>query len=149
MRTCSPCLRTLPSSRFATPSRSPIVRLSSFVFLKRNDDVRPMILRSGMRASTEISSSDRPSEKYSFDGSPLVLAERQYGNRLEIRRHRDRRRRRCRCGARRPVRASLRHMRDAPEQAAADRQQHRDDEELDAGHALLAALAVVPRAARA
>src|SRR4029077_6864981 len=72
-RTRSPCLRTLPSMRLATPSFSPIILLSSDLPLKRNDELRPITFRSGILASTAINSSERPSEKYSLAGSPLVL----------------------------------------------------------------------------
>src|SRR6476469_4464217 len=59
--------------RLATPSFSPIALLSSDLPLKRNDELRPMTLRSGIFARTAINSSERPSEKYSLLGSPLVL----------------------------------------------------------------------------
>ena len=73
IRTRSPCLRTLPSSRFITPSFLPIARLSSEVPFKRNEELRLIILSAGTLARTAISSSDSPSEKYSLLGSPPVL----------------------------------------------------------------------------
>src|SRR6266550_4184695 len=41
--------------------------------LKRKDELRPITLSPGIFARTAISSSDRPSEKYSLFGSPLVF----------------------------------------------------------------------------
>src|SRR5204863_3816278 len=41
--------------------------------LKRKDELRPITLRPGILARTAISSSDKPSEKYSLFGSPLVF----------------------------------------------------------------------------
>src|SRR5262249_389510 len=39
----------------------------------RNDELRPITFRSGTFVSTAINSSESPSEKYSFAGSPLVF----------------------------------------------------------------------------
>ncbi len=74
IRTLSPCFRTVPSRSVLTPSFSPIVLGSSFLSLKRKDELRPMILRSLIWPRAAISSSDRPSEKYSSPGSPLSLS---------------------------------------------------------------------------
>src|SRR5215831_2249562 len=41
--------------------------------LKRKDELRPITLSPGILANTAISSSDKPSEKYSLFGSPLVF----------------------------------------------------------------------------
>src|SRR3954463_6238248 len=41
--------------------------------LKRKDELRPITLSPGILASTAISSSDKPSEKYSLFASPLVF----------------------------------------------------------------------------
>src|SRR5689334_10095259 len=73
MRTRSPCLRTLPSIRLATPSFSPIAAGSLDFPLKKKDELRPITFSSGILARTAINSSERPSEKYSLLGSPLVL----------------------------------------------------------------------------
>src|SRR6266576_633363 len=47
--------------------------LSPDLPLKRKDELRPITLRLGIFARTAISSSDKPSEKYSLFGSPLVF----------------------------------------------------------------------------
>src|SRR5260370_39903054 len=47
--------------------------LSLDLLLKRKDELRPMTLSPGILAKTAISSSDKPSEKYSLFGSPLVF----------------------------------------------------------------------------
>src|SRR5881394_3517534 len=41
--------------------------------LKRKDELRPITLSPGILARTAMSSSDKPSEKYSLFGSPLVF----------------------------------------------------------------------------
>ena len=69
----SPCLRTVPSRSVATPSFSPIVLGSSFLSLKRNEELRPMTFSSLICARAAINSSESPSEKYSSFGSPLSL----------------------------------------------------------------------------
>jgi hypothetical protein len=46
IRTLSPCFRTVPSSSVLTPSFSPMVFGSSFVSLKRNEELRPITLSS-------------------------------------------------------------------------------------------------------
>ncbi len=74
MRTRSPALRTLPSSTVDTSSRAPIVARSSRPPRNWNDDVRATTRRPRIRASTLISSSARPSEKYSSPGSALRFA---------------------------------------------------------------------------
>src|SRR5439155_16922387 len=71
IRTRSPCLRTVPSSNVATPNFSPIVLLSSFLSLKRNEELRPITFNSLICARAAINSSESPSEKYSSFGSPL------------------------------------------------------------------------------
>ena len=73
MRTLSPCRRTEPLTRLATPSWAAISRLPSSVSRNRKDELRDVTFRPGTRASTLISSSDRPSEKYSCSGSVLML----------------------------------------------------------------------------
>src|ERR1700720_5056632 len=50
-----------------------MLALSPDLPLKRKDELRPITLSPGTLASTAISSSDKPSEKYSLFGSPLVL----------------------------------------------------------------------------
>src|SRR3984885_5533999 len=72
MRTAWPEVRTLPSSRFATPSFSAIVRTSSFLPLNWNDEVRAITFKSAECARWSISSSDRPSEKYSWSFFSLM-----------------------------------------------------------------------------
>ena len=72
-RTRSPDLRTDPSSRVVTPSCRPISRRSSLRFLKENDEVLPITFKPGILASRLRISSVRPSEKYSFSGSPLMF----------------------------------------------------------------------------
>ena len=66
IRTRLPSLRTLPSRRWSTPSFSAITRRSSFFPLNWNDEVRPMTRSCGIFASTSRSSSESPSEKYSW-----------------------------------------------------------------------------------
>ena len=73
MRTRPPALRTLPSSTCATASLAATVAMSVFSPLNANEEVRAITRRPGIRASTLSSSSDRPSEKYSLSGSPLML----------------------------------------------------------------------------
>src|SRR4029077_1438354 len=50
-----------------------MLALSPDLPLKRKDELRPMTLSPGILARTAISSSDKPSEKYSLFGSPLVF----------------------------------------------------------------------------
>ena len=65
---------TVPSRSVLTPSFSPIVLGSSFLSLKRKEELRPITLRSLIGPRAAINSSDRPSEKYSSRGSPLSLS---------------------------------------------------------------------------
>src|ERR1700741_915383 len=51
-----------------------MLALSPDLPLKKKDELRPMTLSPGILARTAISSSDKPSEKYSLFGSPLVFA---------------------------------------------------------------------------
>src|SRR6476660_4398797 len=74
MRMRFPDLRTLPSSTVATLSCSPIVRRSTFFPLYEKAEVRAGTCTPGSCASALMISSETPSEKYSFDGSPLMLA---------------------------------------------------------------------------
>ena len=73
-RTTSPERRTLPSSRCATPSFAPMLRLSSFESRNWNAEVRPITFSFGNCESAVIRSSDIPSEKYCSLGSPLSFA---------------------------------------------------------------------------
>src|SRR5512145_1154888 len=57
----------------ATPSLLAMVRRSSFFPLKANDEVRPATFRLGIFTSALRSSSVRPSEKYSWSLSLLIL----------------------------------------------------------------------------
>src|ERR1700741_1926641 len=50
-----------------------MLALSPDLPLKKKDELRPMTLSPGILARTAISSSDKPSEKYSLFGSPLVF----------------------------------------------------------------------------
>src|SRR5438105_10548370 len=50
-----------------------MLALSLDLPLKRKDELRPITLSPGILARTAISSSDKPSEKYSLFGSPLVF----------------------------------------------------------------------------
>src|SRR5690348_6606126 len=50
-----------------------MLALSPDLPLNRKDELRPMTLSPGILARTAMSSSDKPSEKYSLFGSPLVF----------------------------------------------------------------------------
>src|ERR1700751_2496417 len=50
-----------------------MLALSPDLPLKRKDELRPITLSPGILARTAINSSDKPSEKYSLFGSPLVF----------------------------------------------------------------------------
>src|SRR4029077_13298655 len=50
-----------------------MLALSPDLPLNRKDELRPMTLSPGILARTAISSSDKPSEKYSLFGSPLAF----------------------------------------------------------------------------
>src|SRR5438105_6325154 len=50
-----------------------MLALSPDLPLNRKDELRPITLSPGILARTAISSSDKPSEKYSLFGSPLVF----------------------------------------------------------------------------
>jgi hypothetical protein len=63
-RTISPERRTLPSSRCATPSFAPMLRLSSLESLNWNAEPRPITFSPGNCPSAVIRSSEIPSEKY-------------------------------------------------------------------------------------
>ena len=71
MRTLSPDLRTLPSTRRATPSFCPISCAVAFLPLKENADVRAATRNPGIFCNTVSSSSLMPSEKYSLPLSSL------------------------------------------------------------------------------
>ncbi|AOH35702.1 hypothetical protein BGP89_04460 [Luteimonas sp. JM171] len=73
IRTRSPSRRMVPSSRWATPSFAAITACGSLLPLNSNAELRPITRRSEIRVRPEISSSDRPSEKYSSAGSPPAL----------------------------------------------------------------------------
>ena len=73
MRIVLPDLRTLPSSTCATPSALAMSAIVACFPLKKNEDVRPGTRRSGICVSRLMSSSDRPSEKYSLLLSPLMF----------------------------------------------------------------------------
>src|SRR5262245_49306070 len=73
MRTRLPALATLPSRTAPTLSCEPIVRTSSFLPLKANDEVRAATRRPDTLDSAVIKSSEMPSLKYSFSLSELML----------------------------------------------------------------------------
>src|SRR5580765_1806143 len=73
MRSVSPDCCTLPSTRLATPSAAPILRISVLVPLNENDDVRAATLSSGTWARRLSSVSVMPSEKYSLALSDDML----------------------------------------------------------------------------
>src|SRR5260370_30275152 len=73
MRTMSPALRTLPSTRCATPSFCPISCAVAFLPLNENAEVRAATCRPGIFCSTVSNSSLMPSEKYSLPLSSLRL----------------------------------------------------------------------------
>jgi len=72
-RRALPDLRTLPCRTCRTRSFDAMVLMSVVVPLNENDDVRDVTRRAGFRASTVSSSSERPSEKYSWSGSGLMF----------------------------------------------------------------------------
>src|SRR6202163_5014145 len=74
MRTLSPALRTLPSTRCATPSFCPISWAVAFLPLKENAEVRAATCKPGIFCRTVSNSSLIPSEKYSLPLSSLRLA---------------------------------------------------------------------------
>src|SRR6184192_3039345 len=69
----SPALRTLPSTKWATPSFCPISWAVAFLSLNENADVRAATCIPGIFCSTIKSSSLTPSEKYSLPLSSLRL----------------------------------------------------------------------------
>jgi hypothetical protein len=71
MRTVSPALRTLPSTRLATPSFCPISCAVALLPLKEKAEVRAATRRPGIFCSTVNNSSLMPSEKYSLPLSSL------------------------------------------------------------------------------
>ncbi len=73
MRTRDPALRTLPSRTSATFSFRATVGMSTLAPLKLNAEVRDATRRPRIFDSTLSSSSDRPSAKYSFAASSLML----------------------------------------------------------------------------
>src|SRR5450432_1050781 len=72
MRTVVPALRTLPSSTLATFNAWPISATVTARPRNENEEVRAVTLSSGICASKSISSSDRPSEKYSWSFFSLI-----------------------------------------------------------------------------
>src|SRR5438874_6986346 len=74
MRTTSPALRTLPSTKCATPSFCPISCAVAFLPLNENAEVRAATCRPGIFCRTVNNSSLMPSEKYSLPLSSLRLA---------------------------------------------------------------------------
>ena len=74
MRTMSPALRTLPSTRRATPSFCPISCAVAFLPLKEKAEVRAATCSPGIFCRTVSNSSLMPSEKYSLPLSSLRLA---------------------------------------------------------------------------
>ena len=66
--------RTLPSSTFATLSFAAMVGMSSDLPLNEKEEVRAITLRPGVLPSCSISSSARPSEKYSWSFFSLMSA---------------------------------------------------------------------------
>ena len=73
MRTCSPDLRTLPSSTVPTLSARPDRLQVDCLALERERRGARRDLSVLMRARARISSSAIPSEKYSCSGSLLML----------------------------------------------------------------------------
>jgi len=65
MRMWSPDFRTLPSSTCVTPSVCAISPIVVALPLNENEEVRAGTRKFGTRVRTSISSSARPSEKYS------------------------------------------------------------------------------------
>src|ERR1700693_4594779 len=74
MRTTSPALRTLPSTRCATASFCPISCAVAFLPLNEKAEVRAATCKPGIFCSTVSNSSLIPSEKYSLPLSSLRLA---------------------------------------------------------------------------
>src|SRR5438093_1844939 len=73
MRTWLPAFVTLPSRTAPTLSFVPMVRTSSFLPLKANDEVRAATYNPETLDSVVIRSSVMPSLKYSFSLSELML----------------------------------------------------------------------------
>jgi hypothetical protein len=73
MRTRFPALRTLPSRTVATFNFCATVGMSTLMPLKLNADVRDATRKPRIFESTLSSSSARPSAKYSFSSSRLIL----------------------------------------------------------------------------
>ena len=73
-RSRSPARRTLPSRTAPTPSRSPIARTSAPEARNWNEEVREATRTPRMRARAAISSSARPSQKYSWSRAGLRSA---------------------------------------------------------------------------
>ena len=73
MRIRLPALRTLPSSTVATFSARPTSATVAPLPLNENADERAATRRPRILASTFSSSSDKPSAKYSFSSSRLML----------------------------------------------------------------------------
>src|SRR5579862_7496274 len=74
MRRCCPLSRTLPSSTERTDRSRAISLMLSVEFLNAKDEVRAATRNWDMPERSSSSSSAMPSEKYSFFGSPLILA---------------------------------------------------------------------------
>ena len=70
-RTLSPAQRTLPSSRKATPSCAAIFTAPSSLSRNFPDEVCAITFNPWLRARVARTSSDRPSEKYTWSGLPL------------------------------------------------------------------------------
>ena len=73
MRMCSPSSRTLPSSTARTLSARAILRMSSFLPLNAKEEVRAATRKFEALERSFRSSSEMPSLKYSFFGSPLMF----------------------------------------------------------------------------
>ena len=72
MRRLSPAFSTLPSRMLFTFSFAAMVLISKPLPLKANEDVRAVTLSWGFFSRTLMSSSESPSEKYSWFGfSPM------------------------------------------------------------------------------
>src|SRR5437667_2566641 len=73
MRSRLPDFLTLPSSTVLTCRARPISSTLTFLPLNENEDVRAATFKFSILASALSSSSARPSQKYSFSGSALIL----------------------------------------------------------------------------
>src|SRR4051794_22305309 len=73
MRTRLPSWRTLPSSTVRTLSFRAISAILACLPLKENDEVRAATRRLEVLARSLRISSESPSPRYSFAGSPLML----------------------------------------------------------------------------